>query len=351
MRLQVEDGVDSLRQFRSRIAERMAHQQRQARPRHQVIFAVDGIYADLAQRCWRYAYQEQWRAIFPSTSATCWLSSLTGQGISQHGVPGVVFRPDPARQTFINICDYQGDAITPPTENLFTDCYLYGYTPQAIAGDLLPIQGSWTRALLSGVAHIDPCPFYTGLPLARPAQMIARLEQAVGQRLNGAAPTLLWCFIDIDQYIHLHGYDDGVETFLRGLEPLAERLVNQGCDVIAYADHGLVPTHNDPDIAQSIARISDEFGAVMGGAGRTRWFYVAQEHEDALQRRLAAALGDAAWVVPRASLFPALGAERIGNLLVIAQQERFIAPPSYRYEHGSLQVQEMSVPYAVWECQ
>jgi hypothetical protein len=349
MMLQIEDGVDSLRQFRKRIVQRMAYQQRQSCPRHQVIFAVDGIYADFAQQCWRYAHQEQWRAVFPSTSATCWLSSLTGQGISQHGVPGVVFRPDPAKEILINIGDYQGDAIICPTENLFTDCYRYGYTPQAVAGDLLPIQGSWTRALLSGVAHIDHCPFYTDLPLARPAQMIARLERAVGQRLNYATPTLIWCFIDIDQYIHLHGYDDCVEAFLRALEPLAERLVTQGCDVIAYADHGLVLTHNDSDIAQSIVRISDEFGAVMGGAGRTRWFYVAQEHEAALQQRLVTALGDVALVAPRASLFPALGAERIGNLLLIAQQERFISPPSYRYEHGSLQAQEMSVPYAVWE--
>ncbi|ERK12051.1 hypothetical protein L580_4323 [Serratia fonticola AU-P3(3)] len=349
MTLPIENSVNSLRQFRKRIARRMAYQQRQKQPRHQVIFAVDGIYAELAQCCWRYAHQESWQAVFPSTSASCWLSSLTGQSIEQHGVPGVVFRPDPAQATLINICDYQGDAITPPTANLFTDCYRYGFTPQAIAGDLLPIQGSWTRALLTGVAHVDHHAFYTDQPLVPPAQMIARLEGAVGQRLNGAAPTLLWCFIDVDQYVHLHGYDDRVEAFLCGLESLAERLVAQGCDVIAYADHGLVPTQHDPDIARSIERICGEFGATMGGAGRTRWFYVEQEHEAAMQQRLARAIGDIALVMPRTSLFSTSGSSRMGNLLLIAQQNRFISPPSYRYEHGSLQAQEMSVPYAVWE--
>lgn len=349
MTLPIEDSANNLRQFRKRIAQRMEYQQRQKQPRHQVIFAVDGIYSGLAQGCWRYAQQQPWQAIFPSTSASCWLSSLTGQSIAQHGVPGVVFRPDPAQATLINICDYQGDAITSPTANLFTDCYRYGYTPQAIAGDLLPIQGSWTRALLTGVAHVDNHAFYTDPPWGSPTQMIARLEGAVGQRLNDAAPTLLWCFIDIDQYIHLHGYDGHVEAFLCGLESLAERLVAQGCDVIAYADHGLVPTQHDPDIARSIEQISDEFGATMGGAGRTRWFYVAQEYEAAMQQRLTSAMGDIALVMPRTSLLSTSGSPRIGNLLLIAQQNRFIASLSYRYEHGSLQTQEMSVPYAVWE--
>ncbi|MFI8415982.1 alkaline phosphatase family protein [Serratia sp. NPDC078593] len=341
-----DDSRHSLCQFRSRMRARM--QQRQGH--HQIIFAVDGIPYTLAKRLWHHAHMECWRSVFPSTSSTCWLSSLTGMRVEEHGVPGVVFRPDPAQPVVINVCDYQGEAITIPTENLFSDAIQCGYFPQAVAGDLLPIRGAWTRALLAGAAYIDNSRFYTQHFSVPPAQRLIQLEDAIAQAQTRADNlSLVWCFIDIDHYIHQHGYDSQVEQFLSGLESLAQRLCQQGCDVIAYADHGLVPTRHDEGIAKTVREIGQAYGAQMGGAGRTRWFYVADDKQMSLCQRLTAALGAGVDVLPRQALFPQGGMERMGNVLLIAREERFIAPESYCYEHGSLLPQEMTVPYAVWE--
>ncbi|MDE8755256.1 alkaline phosphatase family protein [Pectobacterium polaris] len=340
----------NLTQFRAWIQQRLHQRKQQGRMRSQIIFAVDGVYHKLAERLWSSAQMMCWQAVFPPTSSTCWLSSLTGQRVDEHGVAGVVYRPQSASQALVNICDYQGEAITATRENIFTDATRYGYLPQAIVGDLMSIEGSWTRALLAGAAYVDQTPFFTRSPLPSTQMLIAEIEETVKLALGRSQhPTLIWCFIDIDKYIHLHGYDRYVTDFLQQLELLALRLTEQKTDVIAHADHGLVPTRHSERVARTLRELSEKFSAPMGGAGRTRWFYADQAKCQDLQQALRTTIGHIADVVLRETVSNECDFAAIGKLVIIARGETFIAPDGYIYDHGSLLPQELYVPCALWE--
>lgn len=337
----------NITQFRYWIQQRML--QRQGKKRNLVIFAVDGIHYNLAEQLWPSAKIACWQAVFPPTSSTCWLSSLTGRRVDEHGVAGVVYRPRTDNSALINIYDYQGAGVIQPEANIFTDAAYFGYLPQAIAGDLLPVAGAWTRALLTGAVNVDHTPFFTRSPLPSSAILIAAVEKAIERALSQSFPTLIWCFIDLDQYIHHYGYDDLVADFLIKLEKLAHRLTLQQVDVIAHADHGLVATRHDESVARILNDLSEKYSCPMGGAGRTRWFYTDPTNFTSLEQALHCALGNIADIVPAETMLKLTGFDAIGNLLVIARGETFITPEGYRYDHGSLLPQELNVPCALWE--
>jgi len=332
----------SQRQFRERMAARLP------RNKHQIVFALDGIPGKLADTLWQTPVIERWCAVFPTTSTTGWLSSLTGLSVKEHGIPGVVFRHSDHPASLINLCQYQGDALSIPTDNIFHDARRYGYLPQAIIGDLLPIQGAWTRALLDGAEVIDRTAFFTLSPQQPVQALLDSLEIAIENALHRASTaSLIWIFLDVDHYIHTRGYDDRVLAFLQGIDVLATALAQRGHDAIAHSDHGMVPVIHDELIAQHIAQLCEEFNAVMGGAGLTRWFYVHEDRIDAFRHAMSNRLGEFAGIVPFADMedMPA----RAGDLFLIARGERFIAPLGYQYEHGSRQPDELDVFYAVWE--
>ncbi|WP_253381859.1 alkaline phosphatase family protein [unidentified bacterial endosymbiont] len=334
----------SQRQFRERIMARMS------RNTHQIVFALDGIPGKRVDPLWQTPVIERWQAVFPTTSTTGWLSSLTGLGVKEHGIPGVVFRHNHQPDSLINLCQYQGEALAIPTDNIFHDARRCGYLPQAAIGDLLPIEGAWTRALLDGAEIIDRTAFFTLSPPQPVWVILNALETTIERALRRAAtPSLVWIFIDVDHYIHTQGYDAYVMAFLQGIDELAVRLAQRGYDTIAHSDHGLVPVLHDEQVAQQIALLCERFDATMGGAGLTRWFYVPGTRLTEFQHALTDRLGEFAEVIPAAELddVPA----RAGNLFLIARGERFIAPPGYRYEHGSRQPDELDVFYAVWEAQ
>ncbi len=334
----------SQRQFRERIKARMSHNT------HQIVFALDGIPGKLVDSLWQTPVIERWQAVFPTTSTTGWLSSLTGLSVEEHGIPGVMFRYSDHPDSLINICQYQDDALTIPTDNIFHDARRCGYLPQAIIGDLIPIEGTWTRALLHGAEIIDQTAFFTISPPQSLRVLLDALERAIESALRRAStPSLIWIFIDVDHYIHTRGYDAYVKAFLYGINEIATELAQQGYDAIAHSDHGLVPVIHDEHIARQIARLCKQFDATMGGAGLTRWFYVSDENIAEFQHALTACLGEFAEVVPATELDDVHS--RAGDLFLIARGERFIAPRNYQYEHGSRQPNELDVFYAVWEAQ
>jgi hypothetical protein len=334
----------SQRQFRERLRSRMS------RKTHLIVFALDGIPGKLADALWQTPVIERWCAVFPTTSTTGWLSSLTGLSVKEHGIPGVVFRYSDHPDSLINICQYQADALAIPTDNIFHDARRCGYLPQAVIGDLLPIEGTWTRALLHGAEIIDRTAFFTLSPPQMVRVLLDRLETAIENALQrSSSPSLIWVFIDIDHYIHTQGYDVHVKAFLQGIEQLATALAQRGCDAIAHSDHGLVPVTHDEQIAHQIALLCKQFDATMGGAGLTRWFYLPDKNILPFQRALTDRLGTFAEVVLAQELNDVHA--RSGVLFLIARGERFIASPDYRYEHGSRQPDELDVFYAVWEAQ
>jgi hypothetical protein len=312
---------------------------------------LDGVPVTLARQCWQSAAVEMLHSVFPTTSSCAWLSSLTGATVEEHGIPGVVFQIDEGMP--INIYNYHGHLYVPQAGNVFSDASLLGYFPCAITSDLEVHQCSLLRELTRH-AHIIPGHrFYTKDPCHSPSRMLGEVWRSIDEAL--ARPTtgmskLVWCFVEVDRRVHLHGYDDEVVEFISGIDDLSQRLVERGCVVVAHSDHGLVLTHHDATLAEALARIPSELNCTAGGAGRTRWFYASAEQEDRLVQRLRSTMPDSVYLCSADEVFEpgSLSRSRVGRVILIARGTVFATYDGYRFEHGSDTYNELCVPLAQW---
>lgn len=324
--------VPSIAAFRQHVRARLAD-------RHVIVLGVDGIPYELACKAWRHARITRARSVFPTTSSTAWLTSLTGASVDAHGIPGVVF---PVDGELVDIYTYRGPLDT-PAENVFSDAARAGYTPLAVLGDLEGTHCTWRDQL---VRHAQPV---RGFELfarpASPAVLVARLQAAIAHALAQADRCFVWCFLDADRHIHHHGYDAALVEFLERIDALAETLSREHV-VIAHSDHGLVPTRHDPSIAAALAAT----GCTMGGAGRTRWLYVEPGSEARVRDALARTLPASIRIAHADELFApgSVARRRVGAIVLIAEGDDFLASDGYAYEHGSLTETELDVPVATW---
>lgn len=320
-------------------------------PRHVIVLAIDGVPYALGAQAWPRAQVSERRSVFPTTSATAWLSSLTGASVDAHGVPGVVFAVEPGAAP-IDVYRYQGSLGPPPPDDLFSDAARAGYAPVAILGDLEDTPGAWRDLLVHRAQPVSGHRFFWepgagGAPAAISARVGAAVDAALAAQ---PGPALVWCFVDADHHIHRAGYDAPLCGFLAQLDALAAAWAARGALVIAHADHGLVPTRHDPAIAATIAQVVAAYGGALGGAGRTRWLDVAPDREADARAALRAALPASVEIRDADELFaPGSRARaRVGAIVLIAGGEAFVAPDGYAYEHGSLTEAELAVPLAVW---
>jgi hypothetical protein len=343
--------------FRQRIRSILDRQAGAGRSRHVIIIAIDGIPYDLAVLCWRRAIIEKMTSVFPTTSSAAWLSSLSGMSVDAHGVPGVVFRlPDSGGQ-LINIFECKELIFEGAMENIFSDAAALGYVPLSILGDFEDFDCSWRHLLLQHSRAKSGHRFYAGRQghaAPDPAILCRYVEDAILQWLDAhaqRAPCLLWCFIDADLYIHRHGYDRHIVEFLDAIDQVAADLAQRGAVVIAHSDHALTPTRHHPEIERLVESITRRHQCALGGAGRTRWIYPApgtsQELKYTLNRELPASIR----VVDAGELFieGSLSRRRVGDILLIAQEENFLAPSDYCFDHGSFTEQEVGVPFSEWQ--
>lgn len=310
-----------------------------------VVLAVDGIPRDLARRVWPRARVTPARSVFPTTSSTAWLTSLTGQSVDEHGIPGVVFPVEEGGE-LINIYTY-GGALGPSPDNVFTDARSRGYTPMVILGDLEDTKCTWRDLLVHGAERITGHPFYSRGALD-PQGLADQLAAAVDRaRASADGPRFVWCFIDADHHIHRHGYDGALLDFLARVDTLAAEWSREAI-VVGHSDHGLVRTRHDAGIADAIART----GCATGGAGRTRWLYVDPGSEARVRDDLSRRLPPSVQIRHADELFApgSLARRRVGPIVLIADGENFLADGEYLYEHGSLTETELDVAFAEWSC-
>ena len=320
---------------------------------HVIVLGVDGIPYALAAEHWSNAHISRMQSVFPTTSSTAWLSALTGQTVDQHGVPGVRFTLCEEAPESIDVYRYKGPLTQSLPDTIFTDATASGLSPVVIPGDLQHLDCAWRDLLLHGAARTGGDGFFAAKTARSPASLCQSVQTRVDTVL--AAPPhgiakLVWVFVDADLHIHLHGYDEFIGDFLKGMDEIACTWAAAGHCVVAHSDHGLVRTRHDPDLAAMLEQASARFDAPMGGAGRTRWFYVTPERAPALAGTLRSALPEDVSVVYRESLFSPSGSAlpRVGPVVIVAQGERFIVNPDYRYEHGSTTDGELFVPFAIW---
>lgn len=315
-----------------------------------VVLAVDGVGHDLAAAAWRGARTTRMRSVFPTTSSTGWLSSLTGADVDAHGVPGVVFKAD---GEIVDVFSYTG-ALGPDLGNVFGDANALGYAPLSILGDLEDYPCSWRAALVRHSRDVgDGQRFYAAEPARDAAAIAGELRAAIDRCLAGRSraerPTLLWCFVDLDRHIHRHGYDDHVIELLEHVDRLATDLAAQGALVVAHSDHGLTPTTHDPELARLLDRAAGRHQ--VGGAGRVRWIYAPPAAEEELIAALERDLPATVRLCASDDIFRpgSLAHQRTGAVVLIAEGDDFVTSPGYRFDHGSLTAAELDVPFARWE--
>ncbi|MCI4002820.1 alkaline phosphatase family protein [Dickeya dianthicola] len=337
------------------IRDKLYHKKAGAQQKSVIIFAVDGVPFRLAKQYWPSAPQKiMLRSLFPTTTSSVWLTIVSGDKPSIHGVPGVVFRPESNTESLINIFQYQGALGYTPQESIFSDAAKQGITPLVISGDLECHISSWQRSLLCHAHEITGFPIYQSEKYKQgklsSRQALNTIRQAINETLNSLKePALIWYFIDLDLHIHHHGYDPHTMAMLTGIDELAQQLTRQGLRVIAHSDHGLVETTHSEYIENVMQNAMDKYAATMGGAGRTRWLYTRQ-YQDAFRFLRQALPADILLAKkpqsPTAS--PNLFTDRLGDIIMISRGNTFICPPSYHYEHGSLTIDEVFVPLFFW---
>lgn len=321
--------------------------------RHVIALGIDGIRYDLACLAWRRARVTRAQSVFPTTSATAWLTALTGSSVEEHGIPGVVFACPDEPGSLIDVYTYRGTLGTGPNHNVFTDAARAGYAPIAILGELQHTVCTWRDLLLHHAHSIDGDALFANLdsPLA-PAALGERLAATIEQVLaNRDVPCFVWCFIDTDRYIHRNGYDDVLINFLERVDEIAAGWAHRAV-VLAHSDHGLVTTRHDPIVANVFERVIAEHKCRMGGAGRTRWLYVDAIAEPQVRDELARGLPASVCVHHADEVFApgSLARQRVGSIVVEARGDSFIAADGDRFEHGSSTPLELDVPIAEWRC-
>lgn len=358
-----------------------------------VVLAVDGLSWRAARAAWRAADLACLTSTFPSTSATAWMTAITGTTLDEHLVVGAVYR-SPARNVLVEVIGGATVAGEPPGAETAArppgaepdtgrdtagtaacrrcDTVRAGPTvfesaasladPLVIGRELDTLTSPWAAALLRGARRgpgADP------RALAAQAADPGELAEAVARDVEGALarhrndrPLLLWVYVNLDEHVHRHGYDPGAMRAAGSLERHALSWAARGWTVVAHADHGQVPCVADPGPAEAWARV-DTPGLCRlpaGGAGRVRWLYPRVGREAEVAERLAAALAGHALVV-RATELPGIGLpplgpaarERMGEVVAVATSPRFPLPvPGMTFEHGALTEDEMLVPFATW---
>ena len=351
--------MPSIVAVRSRIRSIMEHSAGVARSPDVVILGIDGIPHDLASASWRHARTERMQSVFPTTSATGWLSSLSGADVGVHGVLGVVFRIPEAGEQPIDIFTHRGALGCPDVGNVFSDAAELGYAPLALLGDLAGYDCAWRDLLLRHSVLVSGPRFFTradaeaGAGRQDPAALSHLVLEAVTACLDAASrrrPRLVWCFVEADRHIHRRGYDEYVAEFLHGIDQVGTALAERHAVVFAHSDHGLIQTRHDADIQRLLMRIECEFCCAIGGAGRTRWLYPRPGTHAALLELLHRHLPSTVRIGSADELFPAAShwRARVGDILLLAEGEHFVTSPGYTFDHGSLTPLEVDVPFSEW---
>ncbi len=347
----------SVTEVRRLLRELLIRERDSAAPRDVVVLAVDGIPYELARQCWPAAHTLRMRSVYPTTSSAGWLSSLTGQSVAQHRVPGVVFAlAHTSRRQLVNVFEYRGTGLVSPSGTIFSDAATLGYRPYAIPCDLEAHDCTWQDELLRGAQRVPGHRLYpvrSGSYWPRPpAEICDDVRSAIAGARGGppaVGPYLVWCFIEVDRHVHEHGYDAHVASVLTGLGDIAQELAQDGALVVAHADHGLVPTRPDPGLSRMLDALRARFPFDMGGAGRTRWLYARPATAPRLGAELRRSAPASVRVRRASQVFPAAVRPRIGDVVLVAQGDRFLTEPGYRYDHGSATDAELYVPFSVWD--
>lgn len=346
-----------------------------------VVLAVDGLSWSTAAATFRSAWLLCLASTFPSTSATAWMTAVTGTDVSRHWVVGMAYLV-PERASVVNAITGQpmewpggrrradrspaDGLLVRPQTTLFERAAAAGARACVLGRELDQVPGPWTDNLLRGATRLLVRPatgdgaYGRRLPID-PVAVIRSVVGDVDRHLAGhvGPPLLLWVYVNFDDHIHHHGYDVAVRRATARLERAASSWADQGWAVIAHSDHGQTLVEHDERLSAAWNRLDDPAYCrhPAGGAGRVRWLYPRPHLEARVEAILRAELGPHAVILHRDELadrgllhMAPMLRERIGEVVAVAAGPRFPVPdPRCRFEHGATSDEEVLVPLARWD--
>lgn len=318
-------------------------------------FAIDGIKSSLTDRMWKNCFSlDNLKTVFPTTSSTCWCSAFTGQSVTEHGIVGTVFRVNDSPE-LINIYTHPVEILLNTNGNIFSDARTLGYTPIAMESDLTNLACGWKNTILKYSISCNKGSYFTLTTASKPTvkSIVHRLIQDINSLIDeyGSHSVLFWIFLDVDYWIHATGYSSEVAYFLEAVDQIGTMLSDRKMITLAHSDHGLVETVNDLHIKHIIDSALIKFNAMLGGAGRTRWFYSSYDEREIISF-LEADAGGELIIKSTQDVFPDICTtvrSRLGKAVIMPRNNRFIVPSSYAYEHGSYSEDEIYIPMGHWQ--
>ncbi|MGE5827312.1 MAG: alkaline phosphatase family protein, partial [Micromonosporaceae bacterium] len=192
--------------------------------RRLVVLAVDGFGYATARQLLAPTALEPLTSGFPTTTASCLLTSITGRPADEHGVIGVQYLHADGRRTVD--CHTGGLArprsVAParPTRapglpTIFQRLAGLGVASVAVPGALTGLSPALRRRLLRGarIEAVSASADAHSLPDA-----VASALARVGDLIRSGAAELTWAYLDLDSHIHRHGTDSAVLTAGRAID-------------------------------------------------------------------------------------------------------------------------------------
>ncbi len=369
-------SVGSIRPFVQAIAAGTHPQVKLGKAESLVLVGLDSIKFDFAKEIFTPSSLSCLTSVFPSTSICAWPSAVTGKSPEDFRSIGPVFYAREIDALYNALDDsYRttGDFIVDPrvtnkypmgsNDTMFTDLEGQGFQTVCINGFYAQKISRWSQGTQKDAGRIDISKSDWGQIVMQPDLIVDSIIEDVGNALaarSKGSKSFVWNLVDIDCYIHEHGYTGELKTALTRLNGYFGQLAAEGHTVVAFADHGQVP--------QKISTYTEGWNKIhtddvvrmpSGGAGRVRWSYPREGKEDYLQQQLQSLLGESAMVIRRDEL-DSLGILRlgdnlksqIGEIITFALTDDYplaVHGGGFIYEHGSVTPDEMLVPLMVYQ--
>ncbi len=369
-------SITSIRPFIHAIATGTHPQVKLGKAESLILIGLDSIKFDFANEIFTPDSLSCLTSVFPSTSICAWPSAVTGKSPEEFRSIGPVFYAREIDALYNALDDsYRttSDFIVDPRvtnkypmgsdDTVFTDLEGQGFQTVCINGFYAQKISRWSQGIQKDAGRIDISKSDWGQIVMRPDLIVNSIIEDVGNALSArhkGSKSFVWNLVDIDCYIHEHGYTGELKSALTRLNSYFGQLAAEGHTVVAFADHGQVP--------QKISSYTEGWNKIhtdevvrmpSGGAGRVRWSYPHAGKEEELKEKIQALLGDSAMVIHRDEL-ESLGIlplgenlkSQIGEIITFALTDDYplaIHGGGFIYEHGSVTPDEMLVPLMVYQ--
>jgi hypothetical protein len=308
-------------------------------------------------------------SVFPTTSSCGWSSIITGTRPSENGVYGVSFLHEEHDASYVWITNCLSEGARRVEAGSETRVYLSStqtlFRRLADAGRECFLVGKYGRSdvnpLMSELSDGATCvPLPDGFhemkqnPPSLTQYFLETTEKLL--REQTAAPLLIWNYIDFDVFIHQRGFDNSVlDQCWQDISRFWQEFAAPDTAFLIISDHGQTEQQISEFNILAASEKNEDLAHNSGGAGRTLFFYPKKGREQAVHEWLNELIGDSGLILTRDELKEhglierdARDLERVGYFVALAQDKYFpSATPEAAYEHGSLNAQEIFVPFVL----